>query len=103
MRNTSLLTEGNLIKVMEVIKIPEAIDWITKYFIISSFKGFLSFIFLKIESIQNAIVFISMNTQIEIHEFAKMQSKEDPTRIKVLAIIVLIHIISNCKFDFKKE
>lgn len=69
----------------EKIKIAEGIDWIMKYFILAS-GTLLEFVFIE----QKARVLISRATQIEIHEFLRMQASAEVISDTFKKITVLI-------------
>ena len=85
------------------IKIAEATDWITKYFIIFSFMRALSLFSSNFEIIQKAIVLISRSAHTTNQEFEKKHSRVEITIMAYIKERVLIITNSNCKFDFKEN
>jgi len=75
---------------LEIVILPtsktDAIDWITKYFILSS-AIFVFGEFFRIE--QKARVLISRATQIKTQEFLRMQAPTEITRVEYMQTAII--------------
>jgi hypothetical protein len=80
----------------------EAMDWMTKYFILISMFDLLFFLndFIMAQKVN---VLISKAIQIKSHEFKVKHIREERIRIPLIKGIVLILYVSNCKFDYNEN